>query len=121
MGSHTNRQGTVQTRTFEPTNESADCWYTTHSYIFIIRVKLTKHIKSILIGWEETNGLCLSFNKVSWGLSAVFNLVSKSCIITAAFNGNIEFRCFAENNKIFESIRHSDSQPISLGQHIAAG
>ena len=25
-----------------------------------------QHIKSILIGWEETNGLCLSFNKISW-------------------------------------------------------
>ena len=61
--SHRNRKGSVKTRTFEPTNESADCWYATHSYIFIIRVKLTKHIKSILIGWEETNYLCLSFNK----------------------------------------------------------
>ena len=25
-----------------------------------------QHIKSFLIGWEETNELCLSFNKVSW-------------------------------------------------------
>ena len=33
------RQGTEQTRTFEPTNESEDCWSTTHSYNFIIRVK----------------------------------------------------------------------------------
>ena len=28
-----------QTRTFEPTNDSADCWSATHSYNFIIRVK----------------------------------------------------------------------------------
>ena len=50
-------------RAFEPTIESADCWSATHSYDFIIRVKLTQHIKCILIGWEETNELCLSFNK----------------------------------------------------------
>ena len=53
-------------KTFEPTNESADCWSAAHSYNFIIRVKLTQQIKSILIGWGETNELCLSFNKVSW-------------------------------------------------------
>ena len=33
------KQGNEQTRTFEPTNESADCWPATHSYNFIIRVK----------------------------------------------------------------------------------
>ena len=33
------RQGTKQTRTFDPTNESADCWSAAHSYNFIIRVK----------------------------------------------------------------------------------
>ena len=33
------KQGNEQTRTFEPTNESADCWLATHSYNFIIRVK----------------------------------------------------------------------------------
>ena len=33
------RQGNEQTRTFEPTNESADWWPATHSYNFIIRVK----------------------------------------------------------------------------------
>ena len=36
------------------------------SYNFIIRVKKTQQIKRILIGWEETNELCLSFDKVSW-------------------------------------------------------
>ena len=25
-----------------------------------------QHIKSILIGWQETNELCQSFNEVSW-------------------------------------------------------
>ena len=33
------KQGNEQTRTFEPTNESADCWPATHSYNFITRVK----------------------------------------------------------------------------------
>ena len=33
------RQGNEQTRTFEPTNESADCWSAAHSCNFIIRVK----------------------------------------------------------------------------------
>ena len=33
------RQGNEQTRTFEPTNESADCRSAIHSYNFIIRVK----------------------------------------------------------------------------------
>ena len=32
------RQGTEQTRTFEPTNESTDYWSAAHSYNFIIRV-----------------------------------------------------------------------------------
>ena len=32
-----------------------------------------QQIKSILIGWEETSRLCLSFNKVSWGS------ICKSC------------------------------------------
>ena len=36
---HRNRQGSVLMRTFEPTNEIADCWSATHSYNFIIRVK----------------------------------------------------------------------------------
>ena len=36
---HRNRQGNVQTRTFEPTNESEDCWSAAHSYNFVIRVK----------------------------------------------------------------------------------
>ena len=40
-------------RTFEPTNESADCWSAAHSYNFIIRIKLMQQIKSILIGWGE--------------------------------------------------------------------
>ena len=65
-GGTKSKQGNEQMRTFEPTNESADCWPATHSYNFIIRVKLMQHIKSILVGWEETNELCLSFNKVSW-------------------------------------------------------
>ena len=34
-----NRQGCVQMRTFEPNNESADCWSAAQSYNFIIRVK----------------------------------------------------------------------------------
>ena len=33
------RQGNEQMRTFEPTNESVDCWSAMHSYNFIIRVK----------------------------------------------------------------------------------
>ena len=33
------KQGDEQTRSFEPTNEKADCWPATHSYNFIIRVK----------------------------------------------------------------------------------
>ena len=33
------KQGNEQTRTFEPTNESAGCQPVTHSYNFIIRVK----------------------------------------------------------------------------------
>ena len=33
------RQGSVQMRTFEPTNASADCWSFVHSYNFTIRVK----------------------------------------------------------------------------------
>ena len=33
------KQGNEQTRTFEPTNESADCRPAIHSYNFIIRVK----------------------------------------------------------------------------------
>ena len=33
------KQGNEQTRSFEPTNESADCWPAMHSYNFIIRVK----------------------------------------------------------------------------------
>ena len=36
---HRNRQGNVQTRTFEPTKESADYWSAAYSYNFIIRVK----------------------------------------------------------------------------------
>ena len=36
---HRNRQGSVQMRTFEPTNDSADCWSAMHSYNFLIRVK----------------------------------------------------------------------------------
>ena len=36
---HRNRQGNVQTRTFEPNNESEDCWSAAHSYNFVIRVK----------------------------------------------------------------------------------
>ena len=36
---HGNRQGNVQTRTFEPTNESGDCCSAAHSYNFNIRVK----------------------------------------------------------------------------------
>ena len=37
--SHRNRQGNEQMRTFEPTNESADCGSAAQSYNFIIRVK----------------------------------------------------------------------------------
>ena len=33
------RQETEQTRTFEPTNECADCWSAMDSYDLIIRVK----------------------------------------------------------------------------------
>ena len=33
------RQGTEQTRTFDPTNNSADCWSAMHSCNIIIRVK----------------------------------------------------------------------------------
>ena len=33
------RQGSEQTRTFDPTNESADYWSAIHCYNFIIRVK----------------------------------------------------------------------------------
>ena len=33
------KQGNEQTRTFEPTKESAVCWSATHSYNFIIRVR----------------------------------------------------------------------------------
>ena len=36
---HRNRQGNEQTRTFEPTNESAGFWSAANSYNFIIRVK----------------------------------------------------------------------------------
>ena len=36
---HRNRQGNEDTRTFEPTNESADCWSAAHRYNFNIRVK----------------------------------------------------------------------------------
>ena len=36
---HRNRQGSVQTRTFEPTDKSTDCWSAAHGYNFIIRVK----------------------------------------------------------------------------------
>ena len=36
---HRNRQGSVQMRAFEPTNESEDRWCATHGYNFIIRVK----------------------------------------------------------------------------------
>ena len=39
LSTHRNRQGNEQTRTFEPTNESEDCWSAAHSYNFIIRVK----------------------------------------------------------------------------------
>ena len=60
------RQGIEQTRTFDPTNESADCWSAANSYNFINRVISMQQIKSILIGWKETSCLYLSFNKVSW-------------------------------------------------------
>ena len=33
------KQGNEQTRSFEPTNQSADYWPATHSYNFIISVK----------------------------------------------------------------------------------
>ena len=33
------RHGTEQTRTFDPSNESADCWAAGHSYNLIIRVE----------------------------------------------------------------------------------
>ena len=36
---HRNGQGNEQTRTFEPTNESEDCWSAAHSYNFMIGVK----------------------------------------------------------------------------------
>ena len=36
---HRNKQGSVQMKTFEPMNESADCWPAAHSFNFIIRVK----------------------------------------------------------------------------------
>ena len=60
------KQGNEQMRSFEPTNERADCWPASHSYNFIIRVKQTQQIKSNLIGWIETSHFCLSFNEVSW-------------------------------------------------------
>ena len=34
------RQGTEQMRTFDPTNESTDCWSAVHTYLFNIRVKI---------------------------------------------------------------------------------
>ena len=39
LKNHRNRQGSVKTRTFEPTNEGTDFWSASHSYNFIIRVK----------------------------------------------------------------------------------
>ena len=36
---HRNRQVNEHMRTFEPTNESADCWSAANCYNFIIRVK----------------------------------------------------------------------------------
>ena len=36
---HRNRQGSVQMRTFKPTNDSADCWSVAHSHNYIIKVK----------------------------------------------------------------------------------
>ena len=63
---HRIEQGNEQTRTFEPTNERVDCWPAKHSYNFIIKVKKRQQINSILIGWEESCRLYLSFNKVSW-------------------------------------------------------
>ena len=47
---HKTRQGTVNFRTFAPTNESADCWYAQYSCNFNIRVKSMQQIKSILLG-----------------------------------------------------------------------
>ena len=47
------RQGTEQTRTFDLTNESADCWSAAHSHNFNIRVKSKQHKKSILIWLVE--------------------------------------------------------------------
>ena len=55
--------GTAKSRTQTPTNEIADCWSATHRYIFNIRLKSMQQIKSILIGWGETNDLANSFIK----------------------------------------------------------
>ena len=46
-----------------------------------------QQIKSILIGWEETSCLYLSFNKVSWGVSnnsvpCLRNLINISFLIS---------------------------------------
>ena len=43
---HRIQQGNEQTRTFEPTNESADCWSAMHSYNFNFRVKSCENEKS---------------------------------------------------------------------------
>ena len=42
------RQEIANSRTFDPTNKSADCWSAAHSYDFDIRVKSMQHKKSFL-------------------------------------------------------------------------
>ena len=54
------RQGTANSRTLAPNNESADCWSATHSNNFNIRIKSMHQIMSILIGWGKTYDLALS-------------------------------------------------------------
>ena len=54
------RQGTADSRTFDPINESADSW---SAGLFHYQSKKMLQTKNILIGQEETNNLACSFIK----------------------------------------------------------
>ena len=47
------RQGMANSRTFAPTDASANCWFATNSYNFNIRAKSMQQIKDMLIGWGQ--------------------------------------------------------------------
>ena len=63
-----------------------------------------KHIKSILIGWQETNELCLSFNKESLVQMYSSNWTSVIINLLDVFVLNNLKLAFSNNNRLIKLI-----------------